>query len=58
MQIFCKFISFRSNCHMETADELRKHYQKPQFLPLDSECSQIDWIFMGWHGQGADIHVG
>ena len=47
----------RSNCHPEIAKELRKHYQRPYFLPEDSESSNIDWIFMGGPGPGAFIHV-
>ena len=38
-------------------DELRRHYQRPYFLPADSESSNIDWIFMGGAGEGANIHV-
>ena len=38
-------------------NEFRKHYSKPDFLPLDSETSQQDWFFMGGAGPGAPIHV-
>ena len=49
--------SSRSNCHAETARELRKNYERPYFLPEGSESSRLDWIFMGWHGPGAFLHV-
>ncbi|GAB6020399.1 hypothetical protein CHUAL_003101 [Chamberlinius hualienensis] len=46
-----------SNCHPEIAKILRQHYTRPTFLPEDSESSAIDWIFIGWPGMGASIHV-
>ena len=36
---------------------LRKHYERPSFLPDDSESSHLDWMFMGGTGTGADMHV-
>ena len=47
----------RANCHQETSVILREMYSKPSFLPKDSESSTLDWIFMGWPGMGAYIHV-
>ena len=47
----------RSNCDSEVRAELRRHYSKPYFIPSDSEHSEIDWIFMGGVGPGANIHV-
>ncbi|KAI1301703.1 hypothetical protein HDE_03174 [Halotydeus destructor] len=46
-----------SNCNPDVAAELRRHYQRPHFLPLESESSAIDWIFMGHSGQGASMHM-
>lgn len=46
-----------SNCHNEVKNELRKHYERPYFLPNDSESSALDWIFMGGSGPGALIHL-
>uniref|UniRef100_T1IZN8 C2H2-type domain-containing protein n=1 Tax=Strigamia maritima TaxID=126957 RepID=T1IZN8_STRMM len=46
-----------SNCNPEVAAVLRQHYQRPHFLPEDSESSAIDWIFMGGSGQGASMHL-
>ena len=37
--------------------DFRKHYDKPDFLPLESETSQQDWFFMGGSGPGAPVHV-
>lgn len=48
---------FRSNCHSDVATVLRQHYNRPYFLPVDSESSQVDWIFMGGPGLGAFVHV-
>ena len=47
----------RSNCHPEIARHLRRHYQRPAFLPDNSESSNLDWLFMGGFGSGADVHV-
>ncbi|XP_023231587.1 uncharacterized protein LOC111631561 [Centruroides sculpturatus] len=46
-----------SNCNPEVASILRQHYSRPFFLPDDSESSAIDWIFMGYSGQGASMHL-
>lgn len=46
-----------SNCHADIAKILRKHYNRPYFLPNDSESSSLDWIFMGGSGLGAFIHL-
>lgn len=46
-----------SNCDFEVARELRKHYDRPYFLPETSENNAIDWIFMGGSGLGAHMHV-
>ena len=48
---------FRSNCVERVQNKLRKHYQRPSFLPDDSESSALDWIFMGGSGTGAMMHV-
>ena len=42
---------------METADILRQHYDRPYFLPANSESSKTDWIFIGTPGLGAHMHV-
>lgn len=47
----------RSNCNPDVAKILRQHYNRPTFLPDDSESSAIDWIFMGYSQQGAAMHV-
>lgn len=46
-----------SNCQSSTAEILRRHYSKPYFLPETSENGAVDWIFMGWGGLGAHMHV-
>ncbi|ALC46289.1 CG14331, partial [Drosophila busckii] len=46
-----------SNCHAETAEEFRRHYGKPYFLPAGSENNNVDWFFMGTAGLGAQMHV-
>ncbi|XP_022089322.1 bifunctional arginine demethylase and lysyl-hydroxylase PSR-like [Acanthaster planci] len=46
-----------SNCDPLVAAELRRHYQRPYFLPDSSESSALDWIFMGGAGRGAGIHL-
>jgi histone arginine demethylase JMJD6 len=46
-----------SNCNNLVSQILRKHYQRPYFLPNDSEMSKLDWIFMGTPGYGAAIHI-
>ncbi|RWS14488.1 hypothetical protein B4U79_14421 [Dinothrombium tinctorium] len=46
-----------SNCNPEIAEKLRSHYRRPAFLPEDSQSSAIDWIFMGYAGQGSSLHL-
>ncbi|XP_064478941.1 uncharacterized protein LOC135392170 [Ornithodoros turicata] len=46
-----------SNCDHRVAQALREHYTRPAFLPEDSEASIIDWIFMGYSGNGATMHL-
>ena len=46
-----------SNCDSEAGNILRKHYHRPYFLPLQSEGTNIDWIFMGTPGYGAHMHI-
>lgn len=46
-----------SNCDYEVAQELRKHYARPYFLPDNSENNAVDWIFMGGPSLGAHMHV-
>lgn len=46
-----------SNCNYEVAQQLRKHYGRPYFLPLLSENAATDWIFMGGPALGAHMHV-
>ncbi|XP_033754398.1 uncharacterized protein LOC117337499 [Pecten maximus] len=45
------------NCDFSAANILRKHYHRPEFLPVDSESSKTDWIFMGSPGHGAYLHI-
>lgn len=46
-----------SNCNYRVANELRKHYGRPNFLPELSENSAVDWIFIGGNGLGAHMHI-
>ena len=46
-----------ANCDEEAGDILREFYQRPDFLPLDSESGRRDWIFMGTPGFGAPYHI-
>lgn len=46
-----------SNCNYEVAQELRKHYDRPYFLPELSENNAVDWIFMGGPNLGAHMHI-
>lgn len=46
-----------SNCHAETAEEFRRHYGRPYFLPEKSENNAVDWFFIGTSGLGAQMHV-
>lgn len=50
-------LTSRSNCDSSAANELRKHYRMPYFLPETSESSKTDWLFMGCPGYGAHLHV-
>jgi len=45
-----------SNCHAETAEEFRRHYGRPYFLPEGSENNAVDWFFIGTSGLGAQAH--
>lgn len=47
---------YRSNCHPEVLEKLRKLYPKPHFLPEDSEMPNTDFVFLGYE-QGAIMHV-
>lgn len=46
-----------SNCNSEIVKIFREHYGRPYFLPPTSENHAGDWIFMGWPGFGAHMHV-
>lgn len=46
-----------SNCNDFASSVLRDLYDRPYFLPDESEMSKIDWIFMGSSGNGANIHI-
>ncbi|KAL7645329.1 UNVERIFIED_CONTAM: hypothetical protein RMT77_003715 [Armadillidium vulgare] len=46
-----------SNCDSSAANIIRGHYERPYFLPLNSETSKTDWIFMGTPGHGAHLHI-
>uniref|UniRef100_B3P3D7 GG16773 n=1 Tax=Drosophila erecta TaxID=7220 RepID=B3P3D7_DROER len=46
-----------SNCHAETAEEFRRHYGRPYFLPEGSENNAVDWFFIGSSGLGAQMHI-
>ncbi|XP_059219007.1 bifunctional arginine demethylase and lysyl-hydroxylase psr-1 [Stomoxys calcitrans] len=46
-----------SNCNPETAEEFRRHYGKPYFLPDTSENNAVDWFFIGTAGLGAHMHI-
>lgn len=46
-----------SNCNPETAEEFRRHYGRPYFLPETSENNAVDWFFIGTAGLGAHMHV-
>ncbi|XP_066962001.1 uncharacterized protein [Macrobrachium rosenbergii] len=46
-----------SNCDSSAANILRRHYERPYFLPHSAESSKTDWIFMGTPGYGAHLHV-
>lgn len=46
-----------SNCNGYAAEVLRTHYERPYFLPDESEMSRLDWIFMGTPNYGAAMHI-
>ena len=46
-----------ANCDEEAGEILREFYQRPDFLPPDSESGRRDWIFMGTPGYGAPYHI-
>ncbi|KAF5283382.1 hypothetical protein FQA39_LY04758 [Lamprigera yunnana] len=46
-----------SNCNYEAGKILRKYYDRPYFLPNESENIALNWIFMGGPGFGAHMHV-
>uniref|UniRef100_H2YDJ8 Cupin-like domain-containing protein n=1 Tax=Ciona savignyi TaxID=51511 RepID=H2YDJ8_CIOSA len=46
-----------SNCDGKAANELRKHYKLPYFLPPELDHSKTDWVFMGLSGFGAYMHI-
>ncbi|KAK8747299.1 hypothetical protein OTU49_016733, partial [Cherax quadricarinatus] len=45
-----------SNCSPGVSAILRQLAPRPEFLPLHSESSALDWIFMGSEGPGAAWH--
>ncbi|XP_008207611.1 uncharacterized protein LOC100119666 [Nasonia vitripennis] len=46
-----------SNCDEAIGSVLRKHYDRPYFLPVLAESEKTDWIFMGSPGYGAPMHL-
>ncbi|KAI3384682.1 hypothetical protein SNEBB_000784 [Seison nebaliae] len=46
-----------SNCNHEVGEKFREHYQTPSFIPIDSESSKVDWLFIGTPGYGAPLHL-
>ena len=46
-----------ANCDEDAGKILRKYYERPNFLPTDSESGQRDWIFIGTPGFGAPMHL-
>ncbi len=46
-----------SNCNGYASEVLRQHYERPYFLPNESEMSRLDWIFMGTPEYGAAMHI-
>lgn len=46
-----------SNCDQRVVAILREHYTRPDFFPEDSEASIIDWIFIGYAGNGFKTHL-
>ncbi|KAK5639415.1 hypothetical protein RI129_011907 [Pyrocoelia pectoralis] len=46
-----------SNCNDKAGNILREYYNRPYFLPDNSENIALNWIFMGGPGVGAHMHV-
>ena len=46
-----------ANCDEDAGRILRKYFERPNFLPTDSESGQRDWIFIGTPGFGAPMHL-
>lgn len=46
-----------SNCDQRVVAILREYYTRPDFFPDDSEASIIDWIFIGYAGNGVKTHL-
>ncbi|KAB0800940.1 hypothetical protein PPYR_05294 [Photinus pyralis] len=46
-----------SNCNDKAGNILREYYNRPYFLPDNSESIALSWIFMGGPGFGAHMHV-
>ena len=50
-----------NNCFRQVREILRDLYTRPAFLPVESESSNLDWIFMGGStaqtGGGAPVHI-
>lgn len=44
------------NCDPNVLTEMRKYYPKPHFLPVDSELSAKEYVFMGYDA-GATMHL-
>ncbi|KAH0554393.1 uncharacterized protein LOC123263394 [Cotesia glomerata] len=44
------------NCHPQVLDVMKKYYDSPHFLPLDTEIPQTNYIFIGYD-QGANMHL-
>ena len=46
-----------ANCDKEAGERFRDLYERPFFLPRDSESGKKDWFFMGTPGWGAPFHI-
>lgn len=46
-----------ANCDSVAVEELREHYKRPWFIPVESEVGRRDWFFMGTPGFGAPFHL-
>ena len=46
-----------ANCDEEAGEFLRQFYERPNFLPENSESGKRDWIFIGTPGYGAPMHL-